>query len=129
VVKRRTLDEVLTAEQTAFLRTGKAIPQEQNQSKLKPEQEEPPMPRPTPLKENFIQAAPPAQPQKAAQAAQAPQAIAGAGAINARIDPKITTALLRASLERRIEGRTPSTQRDIIAEAVTDWLKKNGYPV
>jgi len=53
--------------------------------------------------------------------------LAGTGSINARIDPLITTALLRASVERRISRQTPSTQRDIIAEALSDWLKKLGY--
>ncbi len=85
------------------------------------------MPRPTPLKESFIhEAAPPVQRQKTAQRGPA---TAGTGAINARIDPNITTALLRASLERRIEGKVPSTHRDIIAEALTEWLKKHDYPV
>ena len=83
------------------------------------------MPRPTPLKESFIrEAAEPAQPPKAAKSGQT---LAGTGTITARIDPIITTALLRASLERRIEGRVSSTHRDIIAEALLDWLKKHGY--
>jgi hypothetical protein len=49
------------------------------------------------------------------------------GTVSARIDPRITTALLRASVERRIQGQTPHMQRDIIAEALTTWLKKHGY--
>jgi len=53
--------------------------------------------------------------------------LAGTGSINARIDPLITTTLLRASVDRRISRQTPSTQRDIIAEALSDWLKKHGY--
>ncbi len=85
------------------------------------------MPRPTPLKESFIQeAALPVLPQKIAQRGAAP---AGTSTITARVDQSITTALLRASLERRIEGKVPSTHRDIIAEALTEWLKKHGYPV
>lgn len=83
------------------------------------------MARPTLLKENFTHEAPPAAPPQ--KPAQAGQALAGTGAINARIDPTITVALLRASLERRIEGKIPSTQRDIIAEALAEWLKKHGY--
>ena len=42
---------------------------------------------------------------------------------------EVTTALLRASVERRIQGVAPSTQRDIIAEALSAWLKKNGYSI
>lgn len=81
------------------------------------------MARPTPLKESFIHEA--AQPIQRPKANANGQSVAGTGAINARIDPRVTTALLRASLDRRIEGKTPS----IIAEALIEWLKKNGYPV
>jgi hypothetical protein len=127
VVKRRSLDDAMTPEEEAFLNTGKAAAEPVADSPPKPQQEEPPMARPTPLKESFIhEAAPPAKPPKAAQSGQT---LAGTGAINARIDPTITTALLRASLDRRIERKVPSTQRDIIAEALIDWLKKHGYPM
>ena len=53
--------------------------------------------------------------------------LAGTGSINARIDPTITKALIRASMERRIAGETPSTHRDIIAEALSGWLRARGY--
>ena len=49
------------------------------------------------------------------------------GSIGARADAVIATALLRASVERRIKRQAPSTQRDIIAEALSDWLKKHGH--
>ncbi len=85
------------------------------------------MARPIALKESFThEAAPPVQRQKTTQRGPA---TAGTGAINARIDPSITTALLRASLDRRIAGRNPSTMRDIIAEALSDWLIKHEYPI
>ena len=83
------------------------------------------MPRPVALKESFTHESPP--PAQAHKPAQTGQPSAGTGAINARIDPAITTALLRASVERRIEGRELSTQREIIAAALTEWLQKNGY--
>ena len=83
------------------------------------------MPRPVSLKETFTHESPPVVQQ---QRVPKPSPVAaGTGAINARIDPAITTALLRAAVERRIEGNSLSTQREIIAEALTDWLKKNGY--
>ena len=47
--------------------------------------------------------------------------------LSVRIDSRITAALLRAMTERRIEGLAPSTQQDIVAEAMVAWLKKNGY--
>jgi hypothetical protein len=63
-----------------------------------------------------------APPRKRAQ-----NSLVGTGSIDARIDPAIATALLRASVERRIKRQAPSTQRDIIAEALSDWLKKYGH--
>ena len=126
MVKRRSLDDALTPEEEAFVKKESAKTKPEPTPKPQPEKkEEPPMPKPIVLKESFIQEAPPPAP--AQKPTQAGQALAGTGAINARIDPAITTALLRASVERRIAGVTPSTQREIIAEALTAWLKKNGF--
>ena len=47
--------------------------------------------------------------------------------LSVRIDSRIADALLRAMTERRIERIAPSTQQDIVAEAMVAWLKKNGY--
>ena len=66
---------------------------------------------------------PPPQPESVGQ----PPSAASMGSVNARIDPAITTALMRASLERRIQRVAPSTHREIVAEALTDWLKKHGH--
>jgi hypothetical protein len=122
VAKRRSLDDALTPEQVAFLKTGTPAKAKTTNAKPKPKpkKEAPTMNRPAvKMKEEF----PPAS------SNAAPIAVAGNGAINARIDPKITTALLRASVERRIQGEAPATQRDIIAEALSAWLKKNGYAI
>ena len=126
MVKRRSLDDALTPDEEAFLKKETRRPKPKAQPTPQPEkQEEPPMQRPIALKETFSQETPPLAP--VPKATQAGQALAGTGAINARIDPAITTALLRASVERRIAGVTPSTQREIIAEALTAWLKMNGF--
>lgn len=53
--------------------------------------------------------------------------MAGAVSLNVRIEPEISTALLRASMDRKIQRLDPFTQRDIVAEALADWLRKNGY--
>ncbi len=122
MVKRRSLDDALTPEQVAFLKQGMpAKPKPTNQKpKTKPKKEAPPMSRPA-IKEVFETETSPA-PNTPTE-----YSLAGTSSINARIDPLITTALLRASLDRRLKRQTPSTQRDIIAEALTDWLKKNGH--
>ena len=53
--------------------------------------------------------------------------MAGAVSLNVRIEPEISTALLRASMERKIQRLDPFTQRDIVAKALASWLKANGY--
>lgn len=36
-------------------------------------------------------------------------------------------ALRRAYLELKLEGRTPSTQQEIIEEAIENWLERRGF--
>ena len=73
------------------------------------------------LKREFVPESAP-QPENSQQPAAATM-----GSINARVAAEIATALMRASLERRIQRLTPSTHREIVAEALSDWLKKHGY--
>lgn len=44
-----------------------------------------------------------------------------------RLPANIPPVLLKASSERKIKKIQPYTQQDIVAEALTVWLKKNGY--
>ena len=44
-----------------------------------------------------------------------------------RLPGNLPTALLRASTERRIARTKPFTQEEIVAEALSQWLKRNGY--
>lgn len=127
MVKRRSLDDALTPEQEAFLTQGTSSKAPtSSKPKPKPEKEATPMSR-TALKQNLTpQSSPPAV-ERLSSSYSAAGTGASNGAINARIDPAITTALLRASMERRISGQTPHTQRDIIADALMGWLKKHGY--
>ena len=125
MVKRRSLDDALTPEEQSFLETGKpgrATPQTNSKPTATSKKENPPMAR-TALKEDFAQPAsapvpPPALPQFT---------MAGAVSLNVRIEPEISTALLRASMDRKIQRLDPFTQRDIVAEALAEWLKKHGY--
>lgn len=115
--KRRSLDDALTPDEEEFLKRGTA-----NKPKPKKEMEDTPMSRPA-LKEQFV----PEKQLEAPPPKTSQSGISSPGSINARIDPNITTALLRASVERRIQGQKPHTQRDIIADALLDWLKKHGH--
>ena len=40
---------------------------------------------------------------------------------------EIPNALVRASAERKVKRQKPFTQQEIVAEAVTQWLRKNGF--
>jgi hypothetical protein len=124
VAKRRSLDDALTPEVEAFLKTGKPAAKATNpkpKPKPKKKEEQPTMTR-SALKEEFI---PNAAPQSANPRQQA--GAATMGSVNARVDPAIAEALMLASVQRRIQRATISTHREIVAEALTDWLKKYGY--
>ena len=70
------------------------------------------------LKENFAQRPTAQVPPSSAL----PQfTMAGAVSLNVRIEPEISTALLRASMDRKIQRLDPFTQRDIVAEALAEW--------
>jgi hypothetical protein len=120
VVKRRSLDDALTPDEEAFLKLTTMPKRQTTQPKPKKKKESLPMPRPA-TKEDFV------PDESAAPNNPAQYSIVGTGSINARIDPAIATALLRASVERRIKRQAPSTQRDIIAEALSEWLKKHEH--
>ena len=45
--------------------------------------------------------------------------------VNFRLPAHLPSALLKISSERKLKKIRPYTQQDIIAEAITEWLKKN----
>jgi hypothetical protein len=125
VVKRRSFEDGLTADEEAFLKQGTAKPTAKIQKPKSP-------PKPQPKKEEPIMSKPafkqpiafePA-PVSVIKESVAPLKVSN---LSVRIDSRISAALLRAMTERRIEGISPSTQQDIVAEAMVAWLKKNGY--
>jgi hypothetical protein len=44
-----------------------------------------------------------------------------------RLPVELSQALLKASLERKLNKTLPFTQQDIMAEALQIWLQKNGF--
>ena len=124
MVKRRSFEDGLTADEETFLKKGSKKSSAENSKaetrpKSQPKTGEPDMSK-SALKENIHAGSPPAQ----AERRFAPLT---PSYLSVRIDPRIAAAYLRAMTERRIEGRAPWTQQDIVAEAMTDWLKKHGY--
>jgi hypothetical protein len=125
VVKRRSFEDGLSADQEAFLKQGRVAPaapkpKPKSRSKPQPKKEEPTMSKPA-LKPKIVETFR-AVPQAAPSSAPAMW-----GNLSVRIDQRIAAAILRAVTERKIEGIVPTTQQDIVAEAMVAWLKKNGY--
>jgi hypothetical protein len=123
VVKRRTLGDGLTPEEEAFFNPETPKPKEKPKKTSTKRKEDAPMPR-TALKE---EAAPRPAFQSTPPAFNPQIALSGVMALNTRISAEISTALLTASMQRKLQRQNPFTQQDIVAEALTDWLRKHGY--
>lgn len=123
MVKRRTLGDGLSPEEEAFLNPETPKPKEKPKKTPTKRKEDAPMQR-TALKQE-------AAPQQAFQPTTPifnPQvAMSGVMALNTRISAEISTALLTASMQRKLQRQNPFTQQDIVAEALSDWLRKHGY--
>jgi hypothetical protein len=116
----------MTADEEIFLKQGRAKPRTKNQKaksapKSQPKKEEPTMSKPALKQSVFVET-----PAVAIAPKPAPGSLKVSN-LSVRIDSRIADALLRAMTERRIERIVPSTQQDIVAEAMVAWLKKNGY--
>jgi hypothetical protein len=47
--------------------------------------------------------------------------------ITVRLEPELAEALFYASAKRKVSGVPPSTQQDIVGEALRDWLRDAGF--
>ena len=47
-------------------------------------------------------------------------------AMTVRIAKELTDALLRLSVERRLRGEEPHKQQEMVAEAIREWLQRQG---
>jgi hypothetical protein len=54
-------------------------------------------------------------------------AAVGLAFLSFRLPQPVAEALLRASLERKLQRMRPWTQQEITAEALTGWLRKQGF--
>jgi hypothetical protein len=115
VVKRRTLGDGLTPDEKQFLHGAIEAPKVETtraEQKTKEPVSEPLLP-----KENV-------QTPEIATTSQHPAGMMG---LNTRVPPHISAALLRASVDRKIERRSRAAVQDIVNEALTEWLIKAGY--
>jgi hypothetical protein len=115
VTKRRSLDDALTPEEQAFL-DATPVAAKPAEKPVQPKKENPPMAKPALKTEYFADLD---------SADQIP--IAGLVSLNTRIDPELSTALLRASMERKIRRLPKSSKTEIVGEAIAHWLKAHGY--
>ena len=44
-----------------------------------------------------------------------------------RVPVELPNALLRVSVERKLQRQKPFTQQEMVATAVREWLRRNGY--
>lgn len=63
------------------------------------------------------------------RAVREPEPVAHPGlvSLSIRVPTEVPEGLVRASAERKIKRLRPWTQQEIAAEAITQWLKRNGY--
>ena len=113
MVKRRSLDDALTPEEEAFLNTVASKPAAKKRQPAK-QKENPTMNSSAALKES-----PPA--------ISVPQPVTGDFALNTRLAAHLSNAPRRASTDRKLQRLPSSTQRNIVEEAMSKWLKKHDY--
>lgn len=135
MVKRRTLDEGLTPEEEGFLNPAK----KRKSVKMKPDTLAPAAPAKEIEKQSKdISSAdvnlsspkvnPPVSGNPVATAPGTAQPLwSPSMQLNTRLSAELGTALLTASWNRRMQRMLPFTQQDIVAQALTDWLRTNGY--
>ncbi len=44
-----------------------------------------------------------------------------------RLPAELPVALMRASMERKLRREKPFTQQEMVAQAVHEWLRRNGH--
>ena len=125
---RRTLTTALqppslSPEAVALIKEGTPKPQTQAPVLTLAEKPRDPVPE-TRLPTHISELAP--SPKPKAQKEKPPELVAMVS-MTCRVPAKIPQELLKASSERKLKKLRPFTQQDIVSEALTEWLQKNGY--
>lgn len=120
MVKRRTLGEGLTPEEEAFMDSGTTASKPAPEEKVTPAEPAPEKKIEKPAEST------PSSGQQASLMFTLPTPVSGSVGLTTRIPADISMALMAASMQRQLQNRTPYTRQDIVAEALADWLKKNG---
>jgi|GEM_PF-6786059 len=112
MVKRKSLGDVLNSEEAAFLETGRAGASGDSQQ---PPSIDPPATQTAARPAQGILPQSPVLPHESFKT------------LTVRLETNLLDALLRASMERKLQRQTPISQREIVSEAVRAYLKKHGY--
>lgn len=110
-MKRKSLAETLSPEVREFIEAGTP----------KPEAEQIPPPEPAPVP--AVKQSPAVSRPKAEEAI--PEIEPPLITQSYRLPQPLITALVRASVERKLARQKPWSQQAIVAEALTDWLRKH----
>lgn len=51
----------------------------------------------------------------------------GVVTLSVRVQASLADALLRIAFARKLQRKAPQSQQDIVVQAVTQWIRKNGY--
>jgi hypothetical protein len=117
VVKRRTLGDGLTPDEEQFLHATVKIPKPESAPDARELKELVRKPSPKKARVHL----------PASDGVSSTQLQTGMMGLNTRVAPQISAALLRASVDRKIERRSRAAVQDIVNEALTEWLTKAGY--
>ena len=124
-MNRRTMSAVLqtgdlSTEASAFLAAGNPKPVHSNT-----------VPAATPsvqaVTEECVKLATPSQPRFRVSEPADEEPEAGLVSLTVRVPRIVPPGLLLASVDRKLKRKRPFTQQEIVAEALTLWLKTHGY--
>jgi hypothetical protein len=108
MTKRKSMSNLLKPEEETFLQTGRAGGVHEPPPALSGAAQ-------VPMSTEQLLAVLPALPDNAL----AP--------LNVRVDPFIARGLMQAAMVRKFQQQAPWTQREIVSDALEDWLRKHGY--
>lgn len=110
----------LDPEAVAFVQAGQAKPRAELH-------EVSPVPRELPPVEEPITPVRPEPPGLHWNGEPAADPEAGLMTLSVRVPRSLPSSLLLASVDRKLKRQRPWTQQEIVAEALTAWLKQHGY--
>lgn len=79
------------------------------------------------LEEALVAERPRAAKSRSPREKQAPDPAPQIVSMTVRVPAELPNALLRVAVERKLQRQKPCTQQEMVACAIRDWLRRNGY--